>query len=101
MARKKGGPKAALSRATGLSPAAPGASPPPAAIAALAARTLLRRGTRRCILRPLDELLRLDEVAVLVLRDKLEADTAPRLVDFLHDHVDDVAAGHDVLDVGD
>ena len=36
-----------------------------------------------------------------MLRDELEADAATRLVDLLHDHVDDVAACHDVLDVPD
>src|SRR5436190_23986205 len=67
----------------------------------VAARPVLLRRTRRRVLRPLDQLLRLDEAAVLVLRDELEADAAARLVDLLHDHVDDVAARHDVLDVSD
>src|SRR5436190_470132 len=67
----------------------------------VAARPVLLRRTRRRVLRPLDQLLRLDEAAVLVLRDELEADAAARLVDLLHDHVDDVAPRHDVLDVAD
>ena len=36
-----------------------------------------------------------------MLVDELEADPAPRLVHLLHDHVDDVAARHHVLDVRD
>src|SRR5437868_13101624 len=70
-----------------------------AAAAIVAPRALLFRRPRRCVLRPLDQLLRLDEAAVLVLRDQLEADPAARLVHFLDDAVDDVAARHDVLDV--
>src|SRR5215213_7422502 len=69
-----------------------------AAAVAVAARPLLLRGPRRRVLRPLDQLLRLDEAAVLVLVDELEADPAACLVHLLHDHVDDVAAGHHVLD---
>src|SRR3954454_575074 len=72
-----------------LSPASAVAAAASAAVTAFAAR--LRRRTRRGVLRPLDELLGRDELAVLVLRDELEADAAPCLVDFLHDHVDDVA----------
>src|SRR5437868_7428187 len=72
-----------------------------AAAAIVAPWALLLRRPRRCVLRPLDQLLRLDEAAVLVLRDQLEADPAARFVHFLDDHVDDVAARHDVLDVSD
>src|SRR5690348_18490613 len=68
---------------------------------AIAARPVLLRRPRRGILRPLDQLLRLDEIAVLVLRDEFEADPAASLVDLLDDDVDDVAAAHHVLDVGD
>src|SRR5919202_4421974 len=76
---------------------------PAAASAAVApaARALLLRRPRRGVLRPLDQLLRLDEAAVLVLRDELEADPATLLVDLLHEHVEHVAPGDDVLDVTD
>src|SRR5204862_4309639 len=69
--------------------------------AAVAARAVLLRRPRRGVLRPLDQLLRLNEAAVLVLRDELEADPAAGLVHLLHDDVDDVAAAHHVLDVRD
>src|SRR2546425_7905240 len=72
-----------------------------AAAAVVTARALLLRRPRRCILRPLDQLFRLDEVAVLVLRDQLEADPPAGLVDLLHDDIDHVAASHHVLDVAD
>src|SRR5947209_16718683 len=72
-----------------------------AAATVVAARALLFRRPRRCVLRPLDQLLRLDEAVVLVLRDQLEADPAARLVHLLDDDVDDVAALHHVLDVAD
>src|SRR6185295_6050044 len=64
-------------------------------------RTLFLRRPRRCILRPLDQLLRLHQRAVFVLRDQLQADPATRLVDLLHDDVEHVAACHHVLDVAD
>src|SRR5207302_5090122 len=80
--------------------AAPATAAAPAA-ATIAARPLLLRRPRRRVLRPLDQLLRLDESAVLVLRDELEAYPAAGLVDLLHDDVDDVAAAHHVLDVRD
>src|ERR1035437_581736 len=95
---REGGQPAALSL-NRLSPAAAIASAA-AATNAITARALRGRRARRGVLRPLDELLRLDELAVLVLRDELEADPATRLVDLLHDDVDDVAAGHHILDVG-
>src|SRR5438270_4200550 len=88
----------------GLLVVAARATPAAAAAAAAAAVTagpLLLRRPRRRVLRPLDQLLRLDEAAVLVLRDELEADPAAGLVDLLHDDVDDVAAAHHVLDVRD
>src|SRR4051794_8055828 len=69
--------------------------------AVVATRALLLRRPRRGILRPLDQLFRLDEPAVLVLRDQLEADAPTRLVDLLHDDIDDIAARHHVLDVPD
>src|SRR5215203_4962645 len=72
-----------------------------AAAIAVAPGPLLLRRPRRRVLRPLDQLLRLDEPSVLVLVDELEADPAPRLVHLLHEHVDDVAAAHHVLDVRD
>src|SRR5439155_17973622 len=80
--------------------------PPPAVAAASAAVTATARALflalpRRGVLRPLDQLLRLDERAVLVLCDQLEADPAPRLVDLLHEHVEHVAALDHVLDVAD
>src|SRR5256885_9829575 len=76
----------------------------PAATAAAvtaAARPFLLGRPRRRVLGPLDQLLRLNERTVLVLRDQLEADPAAVLVDFLDDHVHDIAAGHHVLDVTD
>src|SRR5690242_14835855 len=72
-----------------------------ATAAAVAPRALLARLARRGVLRPLDELLGRDEATVLVLLDELEADAAASLVHFLHEHVEDVAALDDVLDVVD
>src|SRR5437762_4548268 len=83
--------RAAATAAVAATPAAP----------VVAARPVLLRRTRRRVLRPLDQLLRLDEAAVLVLRDELEADPAARLVHFLDDHVEHVAARDHVLDVAD
>src|SRR5688572_18595707 len=57
-----------------------------AAAAAIAARTFLALLARRRVLCPLDQLLGLDEAAVLVLRDQLEADPAAILVDLLDEH---------------
>src|SRR5207253_1692405 len=71
------------------------------AAAAVTTRPLLARLARRGILRPLDELLRRDEPAVLVLLDQLQADPATGLVDLLDEHVEDVAALDHVLDVAD
>src|SRR5207302_4167750 len=68
---------------------------------AVAAGPLLALLARRRVLRPLDQLLGLDERPVLVLGDQLEPDPAALLVDLLDDHVQHVAAGHDVLDVRD
>src|ERR671930_615437 len=51
--------------------------------AAVAARALFLALPRRGVLRPLDQLLRLDEQPVLVLRDQLQPDPAARLVDLL------------------
>src|SRR5579864_7861694 len=82
-------------------PAVPAAAAAASAAPVIAARPLLLRRTGRRVLRPLDQLLRLDEAAVLVLRDQLQADPAARLVHLLDDHVDDVATLHDVLDVAD
>ena len=56
-----------------------------AAAAAVAARPLLALLARRRVLRPLDQLLGLDERAVLVLRDQLQPDAAAVLVDLLDD----------------
>src|SRR5206468_8774845 len=65
--------------------AAAAASPTPLAVTA---RPFLRPLARRRVLRPLDQLLRRDRVAVLVLQDQLQADAPARLVDLLHDHVE-------------
>src|SRR6476619_7173146 len=70
------------------------------AIAVTTRRALLTLARRR-VLRPLDQLLGLDEVAVLVLGDELEADPATVLVHLLHDHVERVATRDHVLDAGD
>src|SRR6476469_6483993 len=77
------------------------AAAPPATAVAVAARALLAGLARRGVLRPLDELLRGDQRAVLVLLHQLQADAAAGLVDLLHEHVEDVAALDDVLDVVD
>src|SRR5581483_3023308 len=100
---RPGGPPFAVRSEALVLVAARAARPASAAAAAavVAARPVLLRGPRRSVLRPLDQLLRLDETAVLVLRDELEADPAPGLVDLLDDDVDDVAAAHHVLDVRD
>src|SRR5690348_5393797 len=75
----------------------------PAAIAsasgAVAARALLLRRAGRGVLRALDQLLGLDERAVLVLGHELQPDPAALAVDLLDDHVEHVAAGHHILDV--
>src|SRR6478672_12231487 len=70
------------------------------AIAVTARRALLTLARRR-VLRPLEQLLGLERVAVLVLGHELEADPATVLVHLLHDHVERVATGDHVLDVGD
>src|SRR5205807_7559951 len=75
------------------------ASTPPVAVAAT--WPLLGPLARRRVLRPLDQLLRRHRAAVLVLLDRLQADAATRLVDLLHDHVEDVAAVDHVFDVTD
>src|ERR687888_2329144 len=69
--------------------------------ASLAARALFLALPGRGVLRPLDQLLWLDERTVLVLGDQLQADPAARLVDLLHEHVEHVAALDHVLDVAD
>src|SRR3954463_3028115 len=69
--------------------------------AVVAARAVLLRRPRRRILRPLDQLLRRDHPAVLVLVDQLETDADVSLVDVLDDDRDDIAAGNDDLDVLD
>src|SRR5215475_4724251 len=84
--------------APAASTAAPAAAP---ATLAVAARRPLLALARRCVLGALDQLLGLDEVAVLVLGDQLEADPAALLVDLLDDHVEHVAALDHVLDVAD
>src|SRR5581483_6708148 len=77
---------------------APAAAATPTATV-VAARAIFFRRPRRGVLRPLDQLFRLDEAAVLVLRYQLHADPASCLVDLLDDDVDDVTALHDVLDM--
>src|SRR4051812_28952815 len=80
---------------------AAGAAATAAATTVTAGTAILARLARRGILRPLDELLRRDHGVAFVLLDEVEADAPPRLVHFLHDHVQDVAAGDHVLDVVD
>src|SRR6188508_1567909 len=84
----------ARSTASAVAPAASTAAPAAAAPAtlAVAARRPFLALARRCVLGALDQLLRLDEVAVLVLGDQLQADPAAVLVDLLDDHVEHVAA---------
>src|SRR5437899_400918 len=89
----------AVAPAAAASPAA--TATPAAAAAAVTARWPLLALARRRVLRPFDQLLRLDEVAVLVLGDQLEADPAAVLVDLLDEHVEHVAAPDHVLDVAD
>src|SRR5215210_4895226 len=99
-----GGRRAASERPSparaSLAPVAPAAAAA-AAAAVTAAWTLLALLARRRVLRPLDQLLGRDHCAVLVLGEELEADPAALLVDFLHDDVEHVTAGHHVLDVTD
>src|SRR5439155_16349971 len=90
---------AAVAAASPASAAAASASAAPAVT--IATRALLARLARRRVLRTLDELLRRDDPAVLVLLHDLEPDAPARLVDLLHEHVEDVAALDDVLDVVD
>src|SRR5262249_17260607 len=77
------------------------ASAAAAAAAAVAARAIPRGRAGRSVLRPLDQLLGLEERAVLVLGDELQADPAAGLVDLLDDHVEHVASLDHVLDVAD
>src|SRR3954470_8504182 len=84
-----------------LPPFAVAAATASAAAVAAATRPVLFRRARRCVLGPFDQLLGLNQRAILVLGDELQADPAAVLVDLLHLHVDDVAAGHHVLDVAD
>src|SRR5262245_27969031 len=72
-----------------------------ASATAVAARALLLARARRRVLCTLDQLLRLHQRAVLVLRDQLQTDPAAGLVDLLDDHVEHVAALDHVLDVAD
>src|SRR5256885_6654759 len=88
-------------RSLGLLPTFAVAPAAPAAAVTAAARPFLLGRPRRRVLGPFDQLLGLDQRAVFVLRDQLQADPAAVLVDFLDDHVHDVAAGHHVLDVTD
>src|SRR5204863_7992943 len=62
---------------------APAAAATATAVLAVAPRRALLALAGRCVLGALDQLLRLDQVAVLVLGDQLEADPAPLLVDLL------------------
>src|SRR5207253_5286581 len=91
---------AAVARAA-ITVAATAATASAAAIAVAAARPVIALLARRCVLRPLDQLLGRDDRSVLVLLDQLEADSAPLLVDLLHDDVERVAAVDHVLDVAD
>ena len=72
-----------------------------AASTVTAARAILLGRPRRGVLRPLDQLLRLDQRPVLVQGDQLQADPPAGLVDLLDDHVEHVAALDHVLDVAD
>src|SRR5581483_9134793 len=69
--------------AVAAGPAAATAASAAAAAVAVAARPILARLARRCVLRPLHELLGRDELPVFVLLHELEADPAARLVDLL------------------
>src|SRR5947207_2051966 len=99
---RTGAPGRSVTSVAVASAAAPtAAAAAPTAAAAVAARRPLLPLARRSILGPLDQLLRLNEVAVLVLGDQLEADPAAILVDLLDDDVEHVAAPDHVLDVAD
>src|SRR5687767_7632868 len=87
----------AVAAAAATSAAATSAPAPPAVT--VAARRPVLAGSLRRVLRPLDQLLGLDERLVLVLRHELEPDPATLLVDLLNDHVQHVAAVDHVLDV--
>src|SRR5438309_7273928 len=80
---------------------APAATAAATSFAVATPRTFLRTLARRCVLRPLDQLLRRHSAAVLVLLEQLQADAPASLVDLLHEHVEDVAAVDHVLDVSD
>src|SRR6266516_6118357 len=64
-----------------------------------ATRPLLALLARGCVLRPLDELFRHDQAAVLVFRHELKADPATVLVHLLDEHVEHIASCDHVLDV--
>src|SRR5262249_45832245 len=78
---------------------APAAAPAAAAVAPAGA--LLLRRARRPVLPPLDQLPGPDAPPRPLPGDQLQADPAAGLVALLDDDVDDVAAGHHVLDVSD
>src|SRR5437763_6439606 len=99
---RTGAPGRSVTSVAVASAAAPtAAAAAPTTAAAVAARRPLLALARRCVLGPLDQLLRLNEVAVLVLGDQLEADPAAILVDLLDEDVEHVAAPDHVLDVAD
>src|SRR5437763_100864 len=99
---RTGAPGRSVTSVAVASAAAPtAAAAAPTTAAAVAARRPLLALARRCVLGPLDQLLRLNEVAVLVLGDQLEAEPAAILVDLLDEDVEHVAAPDHVLDVAD
>ena len=76
--------------------------PSPLAAVAIATTAVVARRARltgRGVLRPLDQHVRHDEAAVLVLGHELEADATPLLVDLLHDDIDDVTTRHHIFDM--
>src|SRR5437773_6548944 len=98
---RAGAPDRSFTSAVSAATATTAAAATTAATVAVTARRALLTLARRRVLRPLDQLLGLDEVAVLVLGDELQADPAAVLVHLLHDHVEHVSARDHVLDVGD
>src|SRR5438128_12398967 len=90
-----------LSRSAPLAVAAAASAAAAAAALAVTRRAVVLARAGRRVLGALDQLLRTDSAPVLVLLDELQPDPSTRLVDLLHDHVQDVTTLDHVLDVPD
>src|SRR5438094_1643756 len=92
-------PLPTASRSVAIAPPATTAAATAATVTIAAPRAVVPVLTRRCVLRPFDQLFGRDDGSVLVLGEQLQPDAPAILVDFLDDDVEDVAARDHVLDV--